>query len=93
MKRMIMLLAVLLVALPLAAVDGGKGLLIVTTDHIKNGSAVLGDLIAEKEKRGFTVRVVTESDYGGADEKGPARAAQIREWLVANRAGYDFALF
>ncbi len=93
MKRMIMLLAVLLVALPLAAVDGGKGLLIVTTDHIKNGSAVLGDLIAEKEKRGFTVRVVTESDYGGADEKGPARAAKIREWLVANRAGYDFALF
>ncbi|HOW52372.1 MAG TPA: C25 family cysteine peptidase [bacterium] len=92
MERMIMLLAALLLALPLTAVEPDKGLFIVTTDYIKNGSAVLGDLIAEKEKRGFTVRVVTESDYGGVGDKGAARAAKIRDWLVANRAGYDFVL-
>ena len=91
MKRMLLLFA-FLVALPLAAAGTGNGLIIVTTDYIRNGSAVLGDLIAEKEKRGFTVRIATESDYGGAGEKGPARAAKIRDWLAANRAGYEFLL-
>ncbi len=92
MERMILLLAALLAALPLAAADAEKGLFIVTTDYVKNGSAVLGTFVAEKEKRDWTVRVVTESDYGGAGEKGPARAAKIRDWLIAHRAGYGFAL-
>lgn len=92
MGRMIMILAVLLMALPLAAGEAGKGLIIVTTDYIKNGSTVLGTFVVEKEKRGWTVRVVTESDYGGSGEKGAVRATKIRDWLIVHRAGYGFVL-
>ncbi len=76
----------------LYAAEPDKGLLVVTTDYVKNGSTALGTFVAEKEAHGFTVRVVTESDYGGAGEKGAVRAAKIRDWLAANRAGYGFAL-
>lgn len=55
---------------------------IITTEAIKNGSEKLDDFIASKERRGFTVQVITEAQWGGG--VGDAAAENLRAWLQAN---------
>ncbi len=74
------------------AADPGKGLIIVTTEQIKNSSTALSGFIAEKEKRGFTVLLGTEKDFGGTGVKGQEKAILIREWLKTVYRDYSFLL-
>ncbi len=66
--------------LPLAGEAGTY--VIVTTDAIQSTSTSLDDFAAHKIGQGFTVQVVTESDWGGGT--GDAAAENIRAWLQAN---------
>lgn len=69
-----------------------KGLVIVTTENIRLNSSKLDEFITEKEKRGFSVKIATEKDFGGKDVKGYEKAVLIRFWLKENGAGYPFLL-
>ena len=62
--------------------DGGETYVILTTSAIQTGSAALGNFITHKTNQGFTVRVVTEEDWGGGT--GDTAAEKIRAWLQAN---------
>lgn len=68
------------------------GMIVVTTKLIAEQSVKLADFVAEKEKRGFTVLVATEDDYGGVNTVGPQRAALIREWLKTMHGPYTYLL-
>jgi hypothetical protein len=58
------------------------GYAIVTTNSIASGSSVLPAFVNHLQGKGFTVHVVTETQYGPAF--GPVRAINIRNWLQAN---------
>ena len=79
-------------AAPAAAAEPPKGLIIVTTDAIRARSQALDAFVAAKERRGFTVLVATEAQYGAAVLKGQPRAIAIREWLKGAAAGYGYLL-
>lgn len=70
----------------------GDGLLIVTTEQIRGGSQSLERFVQEKKLRNFRVRVATEADFGGPDERGVARALRIRSFLQQVSADYRFLL-
>lgn len=90
--RNILFLLIILPGLFLQAGELKKDLLIVTTNAIKNSSQKLADFIIEKENRGFTVTVATETQYGAADKKGQERAIAIRNWLKTVYADHSFLL-
>lgn len=69
-----------------------KSLIIVTSNSIKQDSANLQKFIAEKEKRGFSVLLATEDDFGGDGVKGQKKAVLIREWLKNIYKDYSFLL-
>ncbi|MCP4548644.1 MAG: hypothetical protein GY835_19480 [bacterium] len=62
-----------------AATRVAPAYIIVTTNAIEVGSTVLVDFVTHQQLRGFTVQVVTETDYGS--EQGEARVDNIRHWL------------
>ena len=55
---------------------------IVTTNAIKSNSNNLTDFIQYKESLGFTVEVITETNYTSAI--GQTRVLNIRNWLIKN---------
>jgi len=57
------------------------GLAIITTNAIKTGSAQLNAYIAAKEKRGYTVTVATETQWGTGSG---AVCDKVRAWLKSN---------
>ena len=59
-----------------------SGYAIVTTNAIVSNSATLNSFVTHLQGRGFTVTVVTETQYGPAG--GQQRAINIRNWLAAN---------
>ncbi len=62
---------------------------ILTTNAIVAGSAVLDDFVAHKEGRGHSVLVVTESAYGSLSGPSPnGTAEKIRQWLKNNYLSY-----
>lgn len=65
-----------------AAAGRAEGYTIITTEEIVGGSTVLPAFIAHKESLGFTVRLVTENDFGGGT--GDTAAENIRAWLKDN---------
>lgn len=62
-----------------AQVSAVRGYAIITTAAIQNASTQLAAFVALKQSRGFTVQVVTESQFGGGT--GDAAANNIRAWL------------
>jgi hypothetical protein len=69
-----------------------RSLLIVTTSAIASGSQQLEKFAEAKRQRGLRVAFATEADYGGAEERGVARAVRIREWLRSHYYDYGFLL-
>ena len=62
-----------------------RGFAIITTSDIVNGSARLSSFIAHKQRRGYSVRVVTENDFSTLVGQAPNhRAEKIRKWLMNN---------
>ena len=60
---------------------------IITTNAIRSGSSKLNAFIAHKQSLGYTVSVVTETDFGGLTGQAPNRKAEkIRQWLKNNYA-------
>lgn len=58
---------------------------IITTNAIKSGSTKLNAFIAHKQSLGYTVSVVTETDFGGLTGQAPNhKAEKIRQWLKNN---------
>jgi hypothetical protein len=58
---------------------------IITTNAIRSASSKLNAFIAHKQSLGYTVSVVTESDYGGLYGQSPnQKAEKIRQWLKDN---------
>jgi hypothetical protein len=58
---------------------------IITTNAIRSGSSKLNAFIAHKQSLGYTVSVVTETDFGGLTGPAPDRKAEkIRQWLKNN---------
>lgn len=64
-------------------------LLIVTTNAVRSGSALLDEFIASKREVGTTVKVITEDHYNGYS--GSERADKIRNWLKSNYSSYGIA--
>lgn len=61
------------------------GYVIITTNAIRSGSTKLNAFIAHKQSLGYTVRVVTETDFGGLTGQSPNhKAEKIRQWLKNN---------
>lgn len=58
------------------------GYVIVTTNAIRSASSKLTSFVAHKQARGFTVNVITETQYGSGS--GDTAANNIRAWLQAN---------
>jgi len=56
--------------------------LIMTEESIKSNSSKFADLVESKKGRGFEVKVLTESDWGGGT--GDAAAENMREWMIEN---------
>ena len=60
---------------------------IITTNAIVSNSTKLNDFIAHKQGLGYSVKVVTESDFSGLTGQAPNhRAEKIRKWLKDNYA-------
>jgi len=58
---------------------------IITTNAIRSASSTLNAFIAHKQSLGYTVSVVTETDFGGLTGQAPDRKAEkIRQWLKNN---------
>lgn len=55
---------------------------IITTNAIASASTKLAEFAQFQSARGFTVRVVTETQWGGGT--GDTAAVRIRNWLLAN---------
>lgn len=55
---------------------------ILTTTAIQTASSELSSFVTHKASQGFTVQVITESDWGG--NTGDSAAENIRTWLQAN---------
>ena len=69
------------------------GYLIITSESIQGSLSSLQTFIDGKEKHGFAVTVVTESEWGGGS--GDAAADNIRAWLQENyeSMGVEYVLF
>jgi len=65
-----------------AASASPRGYVIITTTAIASASAALADFASFQGARGYSVRIVTEGDWGGGT--GNAAAENIRAWLVLN---------
>ena len=62
---------------------------IITTNAIVSGSSKLADFISQKQARGHSVLVVTETDFGALTGQAPNnRAEKIRQWLINNYVSY-----
>jgi hypothetical protein len=58
---------------------------IITTNTIRDNSTQLANFVANKTARGYSVRVVTETDYAGLTGQSPnGTAEKIRQWLIYN---------
>ncbi|MCX6353374.1 MAG: lamin tail domain-containing protein [Candidatus Aureabacteria bacterium] len=58
---------------------------IITSNAIRNNSGKLSSFVTLKKKLGFTVKVVTEDDFGSLTGPAPnGRAEKIRKWLQDN---------
>lgn len=58
---------------------------VITTNAIRSGSTKLNAFIAHKQSLGYTVSVVTETDFGGLTGQAPNhKAEKIRQWLKNN---------
>jgi hypothetical protein len=58
---------------------------IITTNAIRSGSTKLNSFIAHKQSLGYTVSVVTETDFGVLTGQAPDKKAEkIRQWLKNN---------
>ncbi len=67
--------------------EGAYDYVIITTSAIVAGSGKLADFIAHKERIGYRVLVVTESDFLPLTGQAPNnRAEKIRQWLKNNYA-------
>jgi hypothetical protein len=72
---------------PGSVLPTGMGYAIITTNQIAAGSALLDDFVMHKQSLGYTVEVVTESQFGGLTGPAPNGAAEkIRQWLINNYA-------
>ena len=70
-----------------ARAEGAYDYVIITTGAIVAGSEKLDDFIAHKERIGYSVLVVTESDFLPLTGQAPNnRAEKIRQWLKDNYA-------
>ena len=84
--------------MPASANANGGGTydyVIITTNDIVENSQELGFFIHMKEINGHSVKIVTESDFGGLTGQYPNdRADKIRQWLKNNYAslGIQYAL-
>ena len=84
--------------MPASANANGGGTydyVIITTNDIVENSQELGFFIHMKEINGHSVKIVTESDFGGLTGQYPNdRADKIRQWLKSNYAslGIQYAL-
>jgi hypothetical protein len=68
-----------------ANVGGTYDYVIITTNYIVDNSEYLDFFIKMKENDGHTVKIVTESDFGGLTGQYPNdRADKIRQWLKDN---------
>ena len=72
--------------------EADRSMIIVTTNYIKENSEKLDGFIKEKEKRGFTILLATEDQFGGEDVKGQEKAVMIRDWLKTVYKDYSFLL-
>lgn len=91
MKKLIF--AIILVGFfTIIAAENDRSLIIVTTDLIKERSTKLSEFIKEKEMRGFTVLLATESDFDTEDLMGIERAEKIREWLKTVASDFSYLL-
>ncbi|MGM0771983.1 MAG: C25 family cysteine peptidase, partial [Halobacteriota archaeon] len=95
----IMLLMVMSIfVVPSSAGANGGGTydyVIITTNDIVDNSEYLDFFIKMKENEGHTVKIVTESDFGGLTGQYPNdRADKIRKWLQDNYVslGIDYVL-
>jgi hypothetical protein len=77
---------------PVGPISPERSLLIVTTSAVAQGSQKLGAFADAKRARGMRVVIATEADYGGADERGLARANRIREWLRSCYRDFGYLL-
>lgn len=60
---------------------------IITTNAIVSNSAKLNAFIAHKQSLGYSVKIITESDFGGLTGQAPNhKAEKIRQWLKNNYA-------
>ena len=60
--------------------------IIVTTKYIVHNSNKLDDFVNYLHGKGFSVKIVTEDDYG--NDKGQQRAINIRNWLKEHYINY-----
>jgi len=91
MKKLTFLLITLCFSL-IFADAAEKSLIVVTTDLIKERSAILNDFIKEKESRGYTILLATESDYDTENLMGVQRAEKIRSWLKTVASEFSYLL-
>jgi hypothetical protein len=78
---------------PLMGTSAGDGYAIITTNAIVAASSKLSDFIAHKQAQGYTVEVVTESQYGGLSGQSPnGTAEKIRKWLQDNYSTIKYVL-
>lgn len=60
---------------------------IITSNAIKACSTKLNSFVAQKQSQGHSVKVVTETDFGGLTGQTPNHNAEkIRQWLINNYA-------
>ena len=93
-----LLMVSIIFVMPASANANGGGTydyVIITTNDIVENSQELGFFIHMKEINGHSVKIVTESDFGGLTGQYPNdRADKIRQWLKNNYAslGIQYAL-
>ena len=93
-----LLMVSIIFVMPASANANGGGTydyVIITTNDIVENSQELGFFIHMKEINGHSVKIVTESDFGGLTGQYPNdRADKIRQWLKSNYAslGIQYAL-
>ena len=88
-----LLMAMSIFVMPSSASANGGGTydyVIITTNDIVANSEYLDFFVKMKENAGHTVKIVTESDFGGLTGQYPNdRADKIRKWLQDNYIGLN----
>jgi hypothetical protein len=87
-----MLIMVMIISVTPASANANGGgtydYVIITTNDIVENSQELDFFIHMKEMNGHSVKIVTESDFGGLTGQYPNdRADKIRKWLQDNYVG------